>query len=279
VNRLTVLHETTDLTVRQFDHPPHEAHEDPEREIATGWSIAFVRRGTFDIMVGRVRHRLVPGSLFLNHPGLAFRCSHGASCPDDVCLSVAFEPAAMVDEEDGWLRAGWSARVAPTPRLAFVHRRLAAAADRGDTFETERWALAALRSLSADRGAYSARARDLDAVVATCRAIEADPAARLSVAQRARDVGLTGTRLTHGFRRYLGMSPHRYVVRWRLAAAAQLLEAGQSVSDGCYRSGFENLSHFCRTFQRALGVRPSAWRAVPPRETRRKVQDLLRVAS
>lgn len=139
--------------------------------------------------------------------------------------------------------------------------------------------LAALRALSADRGAYSARVRDLDAIVATCRAIEADPVARRSIAQRARDVGLTGTRLTHGFRRYVGLSPHRYVVRWRLAAAAALLEAGHTVSDSCYRSGFENLSHFCRTFQRALGIRPKAWRALQSREMRRKVQDLLRVPS
>lgn len=267
--------------VRRFDHPPHEAHHDPEREVADGWGIAFVRAGSFDLMVQGTHHRLTTGSVLLTHPGLSFRCSHEARCPDDVCLAVGFEPGAVAGAEDAWVRAGWAARRVPTPRLAYVQRRLAGAAEAGDGFELERWALAGLTALVADaegagaRGHYAPRQSDLDAVSATCRAIEADPAARRSVAARARDVGLSSTRLTHGFRRYLGLSPHQYVVRWRLAAAAALLDQGRSVSDACWRSGFENLSHFCRSFQRAFGLRASLWPRLSLPERRRKVQAFL----
>jgi AraC-like DNA-binding protein len=281
MNRYTTLHATPDLTVRRFDHPPHEVHEDPEREVAGGYTIAFVTAGHFDVIVGGERQRLRPGSALLTRPGLAFRCEHGESCPDDTCLSVAFEPEAVTGAEHAWQRAGWSARVTPTPRLAGVEARLKGAATRGDAFEMERWSLAALTSLAADsrdagaRGHYRVHRSDVEAVTATCVAIEADPTPRLSVAARARAVGLTSPQLTHAFRRYLGLSPHQYVVRWRLAAAARHLAGGASVSESCYRAGFENLSHFCRTFQRALGARPSAWRTTAPREMRRKVQDLL----
>lgn len=232
-------------------------------------------------MVQGTHHRLTTGSVLLTYPGLAFRCGHGGSCPDDVCLAVGFEPGAVAGVEDAWARAGWAARRVPTPRLAYVQRRLAGAVAAGDGFELERWALAGLTALVADaegagaRGHYAPRPADLDAVGATCRAIEADPAARRSVAARARDVGLSSTRLTHGFRRYLGLSPHQYVVRWRLAAAAALLDDGRSVSDACWRSGFENLSHFCRSFQRAFGLRASLWPRIPLPERRRKVQDFL----
>jgi AraC-like DNA-binding protein len=65
------------------------------------------------------------------------------------------------------------------------------------------------------------------------------------------------------------------VVRWRLAAAAALLDQGLGVSESCWRSGFENLSHFCRTFQRSFGARASTWRKLPLRERRRKVQAFL----
>ena len=245
------------------------------------WAIAFVRGGAFDVVVHGTRHRMVQGGVFITQPGLEFRCGHGELCPDDVCLSIGFEPGAVAGAEDAWARAGWAARRVPTPRLAGVQSRLAGAADSGDRFEMERWALAGLTALIADsrddrsRGHYVSRRAGLDAVAATCRAIEADPAARRSVAERARQVGLTSTRLTHAFRRYLGVSPHQYVVRWRIAAAAALLDQGFGVSDSCWRSGFENLSHFCRTFQRSFGVRASMWGRLPLRERRRKVQAFL----
>ncbi len=264
----------------RFDHPPHEAHHDPEREVAGGWAIAFVRAGAFEVVLEGSRHRLVEGSVFLTHPGLEFRCGHDGPCPDDVCLTVAFEPEAIAGAEHAWARAGWAARRVPTPRLAHAGLRLSGAADAGDHAELERWGLAALQALDADarapeaRGPYAPRRADLDAVVATCRAIEADPTARRSIAQRARAVGFTGPRLTHAFRRYVGVSPHQYVVRLRLAAAAELLDQGRGVSDSCWRSGFENLSHFCRAFQGAMGIRASRWHGLPLRERRRKVQAL-----
>jgi AraC-like DNA-binding protein len=65
------------------------------------------------------------------------------------------------------------------------------------------------------------------------------------------------------------------VVALLLTAAAELLDQGASVTESCWRCGFENLSHFCRTFQRGFGVRASRWRTLPLRERRRKVQALL----
>lgn len=280
LNRYELLHATADLSVSRFDHPPHEVHDDPDREIASRWAIAFVRAGSFDVVVDGVRRRLSPGSVLLTRPGLEFRCQHADRCPMDVCLSIGFDPSAVSGIEQVWERAGWAARKSATPRLAYVDRRMARAAVSGDQFEMERWALAALTALQAEtndrtsRGHYSARRADVDAVVAICHAIETDPISRRSVADRARDVGLTSTRLTHCFRRYVGASPHQYVMRWRLAVSAELLASGLSVSSSCYRSGFENLSHFCRTFQRTFGIRASMWHALAPRERRRKVQDL-----
>jgi AraC-like DNA-binding protein len=280
MNRYQLLCATPDLSVSRFDHPPHEAHDDPEEEVATRWAIAFVLSGTFDVAHGGRRVRLQRGSVFLSRPGFTFSCRHHEQFPTDVCLSIGFEPRAVVDSEHAWERAGWAVRRSPTPRLAYVEQRISDAAAHGDTFQLERWALAALTALEADadegmvRGHYAARRTTLEAVDATCRAIEMDPVARRSIADRARDVGLTSARLTRAFRRYVGTAPHAYVMRCRLAAAAELLDAGRSVSETCYRSGFENLSHFCRTFQRTFGVRASMWRTVGLEERRRRVREL-----
>ena len=281
MNRSTLLSATADLTVNRFDHPPHEVHHDPEREVSDQWSIAFVESGSFDFFLDDAHCELREGSVLLMRPGLEFTCRHGEWCPRDVCLSVRFAPGAVTGMTDAWYRPGGLARRRASPRLAHVHRRLTTAVACDDAFDTERWALATLAALMADmeraplRGTYQPRSADLDAVITACRAIEADPARRVSVAERARAVQMTSTRLSHAVARYLGVSPHQYVVRWRLAAAAELLDEALSVSESCYRSGFENLSHFCRTFQRVLGVRPSQWSGIALAERRRKVQAIL----
>ncbi len=259
MNRYELLFATPDVSVSRFDHPPHVTHDDPDEEVATRWAIAFVQSGSFDVVQGRRRVRLQRGSVVLSQPGFMFSCSHHEECPRDVCLSIGFEPPNVAGSEHAWARAGWAVRRSPTPRLAYVDQRIRDAAADGDTFQLERWALAALTALEADadegmtRGRYAARRTALDAVVATCRTIEMDPAVRRSIAARARDVGLNSARLTRVFRRYVGMAPHAYVMRCRLAAAAALLESGMSVSETCFRSGFENLSHFCRAISAHVG--------------------------
>lgn len=282
MNRYELLHSTADLTVSRFDHPPHEVHTDPDREVSSRWAVAFVRKGTFAIEIDGSRQNLRQGSVFATRPGLEFQCRHGESCPTDVCVSVAFSDDAVFGLEQAWDHAGFSAREAATPRLAYVDRRMSKAVASRDEFEMERWALATLDALQADaesasaRGHYASRKSDVDAVVAVCRSIESDPTARRSIAERARDVGFAGTRLTYGFRRYIGLSPHQYVVQWRLVHASECLSSGMNVSESCYHSGFENLSHFCRTFLRTFRVHASAWNELPVRERRRKVQDLTR---
>jgi AraC-like DNA-binding protein len=281
MNHRTLLHASADAAVIQFDHPPHEVHEDPDREVSLHWGIAFVRSGNFDVAIGGTNHRLVRGSLFITSPGLTFTCSHACEYPDDVCVSIGFADAAISGLEHAWARAGWAARRVPTPRLAYVGTRLMESLGSHDGFATERWTIAALMALGDDsldpgvRGSYRPRVRDIEAVVTTCRAIEAHPELRDSVADRARSVGMTSPQLTHAFRRYVRMSPHHYTLRWRLAKAATLLDSGHAVSQSCWDSGFENLSHFCRSFRRAFAVRPSRWHQIPIAERRRKVQAYL----
>ena len=280
MNRYQLLFATPDLSVSRFDHPPHEAHDDPDEEVSTRWAIAFVESGRFEVAQDGRQVRLGPGSVFLSQPGFRFCCRHRDTYPDDVCLSIGFAPGAVADSEHAWARAGWAVRRSATPRLAYVGRRIREAAAAGDPFRLEQWALAAMAALEADagdgevRGHYAARGYALDAVVTTCRNIEMDPAARRSIAERARDVGLNSARLTRAFRRYVGWAPHAYVVRCRLTAATALLDTGVSVSETCFRSGFENLSHFCRTFRQTLGVRASSWRGAGGDEKRRRLRQL-----
>ena len=279
MNRYHTLLTTTDVHVNHFDHAPHEVHTDPDEEMSTRWAVAFVHAGTFAITHDGVRRTLRRGSVLLSRPGERFRCVHHEDCPTDTCVSISFAPSAATAIEAIWAETPWPAREIATPRLAYIDRRMESAVRRADHFGVERWALAVASALEDDiataRGRYAARLADVDAIVATCESIERDPTAHRSIAERARAVGLSSTRLTHGFRRYLGESPHQYVIRWRLARAAELRSEGWNVSESCYRAGFENLSHFSRSFQRAFGLRAAEWTTLSIAERRRKVQAVL----
>jgi AraC family transcriptional regulator len=59
-----------------------------------------------------------------------------------------------------------------------------------------------------------------------------------------------------------GESPHRFVVRQRIAAATALLTASTSPIGSIARTtGFRTASQFATTFRRVTGLTPSAFRA------------------
>ena len=59
----------------------------------------------------------------------------------------------------------------------------------------------------------------------------------------------------------LGVTPHRYLVRCRLRHAAQLRADPARTRHGhAFDVGFADLSNFVRTFRRAAGVSPRAFR-------------------
>jgi AraC-like DNA-binding protein len=60
------------------------------------------------------------------------------------------------------------------------------------------------------------------------------------------------------FKRVFGETPHRYLTRHRLQRAAKLLrQTNLSVTEICFRAGFESLASFSRLFRSEYGVAPS----------------------
>ncbi|MGH2368025.1 MAG: helix-turn-helix domain-containing protein [Chloroflexota bacterium] len=81
------------------------------------------------------------------------------------------------------------------------------------------------------------------------------------LADVARTVGLSEAHLSVLFGRFVGVSPHQYLLRLRLEAARRLLvETGLSVTGVCFEVGFQHPSHFAASFRRTFGVTPVRFR-------------------
>ena len=77
-------------------------------------------------------------------------------------------------------------------------------------------------------------------------------------------VAKTAHLTTAAFCRYFKKSTHLtftdFLNQYRINQAKKLLMQDKNVSDACYDSGFENLSHFNKTFKKFTGENPSVFR-------------------
>lgn len=85
---------------------------------------------------------------------------------------------------------------------------------------------------------------------------------RISQREIAESLGLSTYQFSRLFKRMSGTTFQEHLARRRIDAATMLLsERGLTVTDVCYAVGFNDVSHFTRTFRRQLGVAPSQYRA------------------
>lgn len=67
--------------------------------------------------------------------------------------------------------------------------------------------------------------------------------------------------VSRSFRRYLGISPTEYVNGLKLNYATnQLIRTDKKITEICFDSGFDNLSHFYQCFEKAYGATPGSFR-------------------
>jgi AraC-like DNA-binding protein len=80
------------------------------------------------------------------------------------------------------------------------------------------------------------------------------------VSALAAEANFSKSKLTRLFRQIFGTGIFQYYQAFRMQEAARLLKAKQlSVSEVGYQMGFSNLSHFTRTFEKHVGMKPKKY--------------------
>lgn len=93
------------------------------------------------------------------------------------------------------------------------------------------------------------------------RPMHAHPERNWTVEELAREAGVSRSVLAARFTELLGESPMRYLARWRIHLAKQLLrESQQSIAEIAARMGYDSEASFNRAFKRAEGQPPARWR-------------------
>lgn len=96
---------------------------------------------------------------------------------------------------------------------------------------------------------------------ASLRAIHLEPEKPWTVASLAYLANMSRTSFAVHFAECLGETPARYMTRFRLARACNLLRGGLSLAEVAYRSGYGTDVAFSRAFKRELGISPGRFRA------------------
>jgi AraC-like DNA-binding protein len=227
-------------------------------------SVSFVRKGSFGCQSRGRSFELVAGSVLVGFPGDEYVCTHDHVCGDE-CLSFLLEPELV--ETIGGRQDAWRIGAAPPlPELMVFGELAQAVADgRSDIGLDEVGQLFASRFVDAvsDRARKPAevRARDRRRAVETAQWIEANSHQPIDLDAAANQAGTSAFHFLRLFARVLGVTPHQYLVRSRLRHAARLLaDEDTAITDIAYDVGFGDLSNFVRTFHRAAGVSPGAFR-------------------
>jgi AraC family transcriptional regulator len=77
------------------------------------------------------------------------------------------------------------------------------------------------------------------------------------LAELAAIVRLSQYHFAHLFKQSTGISPHQYLIRWRIERAKQLLAMGNlSIAAIAQTVGFASQGHFTYHFKRLVGVTP-----------------------
>jgi len=93
------------------------------------------------------------------------------------------------------------------------------------------------------------------------RLMHANPARDWTVSELAREAAASRSALAERFTELIGESPIRYLARWRVQLAKQMLhDRDFSIAEVAARVGYESEAAFNRAFKRTAGSPPAAWR-------------------
>jgi AraC family transcriptional regulator len=234
--------------------------------------IAIVTSGTFQYhSSGADREEMMtPGSLLFGSPGQCFECGHEHGVGDR-CLAFHFAADYFHSIAEGRgtrtaLRSFRSQKLSPVRTLSPIVADACAALSGSRYISWEELGIRLVaRTFQMNDESTAGRTAASPAAIAritdSVRSIEAHRGCDLTLVHLATETGLSPFHFLRTFETVTGTTPHQYMLRTRLRAAAVRLASEQTkIVDLAFESGFGDVSNFNRAFRAEFGVSPTTYR-------------------
>jgi AraC-like DNA-binding protein len=114
---------------------------------------------------------------------------------------------------------------------------------------------------SAQQAQPAAETQNSNAIEIAITRIQNEFGRELDMKALARELGVGYSWLRHTFTAHTGLSPHQYLLEFRLVSARTLLaETKLSIKEIATQTGFGDEFYFSRLFRQKLNLTPSQWR-------------------
>ena len=239
--------------------------ERPFAEQHAAWSVSYVQSGSFGCTCRGRQFELMPGSVLLGRPGDEYICTHDHHRGGDQCLAF-FIDEAVADEIGGGNRPWETGALPPLAELIAWGELAGSSAryQRGPRVDEIGVAVATkVVDLIGGRRRTSLRPGPADRrrAIESALWIEANAAQDVDLQALSQRSGLSVYHYLRLFASVVGVTPHQFLLRCRLRRAARLLiDEDRPVTEIALEVGYADLSNFVRSFHRAAGVSPRAYR-------------------
>ncbi|WP_202304696.1 AraC family transcriptional regulator [Mesorhizobium sp. L-8-10] len=230
------------------------------------YGIGVVHRGAQRSFSGRGMVEAGPGDTITVNPG---EVHDGMPIGDDgrAWSMLYFEPAMIQGAADDIADGAHGTREFHHPAItsrttANIFLRLFAAATGPDDGASQIRCDELLLSLLAGLigGEMSEPARAVPMAIRRARALIDDaPAMPVTLADLARESGLSRFQVLRGFARATGRTPHAYIMQRRIDLARSLIAGGMPLAEAAAAGGFADQSHMTRLFVRSFGISPGVY--------------------
>jgi AraC family transcriptional regulator len=239
---------------------PHD-HEAEERTSAS--SVALILAGSFVVRDRYGTSLMSEGSYLLVSAGHCFACSHRHG-EGDRCLSFRFEPELFerIAHDAGSKAEFTHNRLSPLRPLAPLTARARRAIARPALLDELAIELAGASLTLAGRARRIAAPSPHEGRMSeVLRYMAAHSAAAHTVTALAAMAKLSPYHFLRSFKAVTGVTPHQWLLRARLRAAAEKLALSRvPVTEIALDVGFDDLSNFTRTFRAEFGTSPRQYR-------------------